>query len=369
MITWSGTRPQLTFLPTRRIGEKIIKPYNFYDVGFYTLGVSEPRYDWGVWAFSGSDVVLTHQLIDNFVARKNNEIDGQTDLAQADREALKTRLKAKAADLKKIIGNGRDNQPNMNLDLAKAIAGAELKKLTSGGIDLGSAYRLKKPGLGIKENAEKRMQILESVLGEHTENFPVDHTNERNFISGDPTHERKDVHFFKRARRMVMSEEAWGHRKPFIEDNELMGWGAFKAPSLRNVELTAPYMHNGRFLTLRQVLDFYAFDNPDLIPAHPINNPDLHPEMGRLLLNPDGKVGQAKAINLVQVQDSEALLFFLLCLTDERVKHERAPFDHPSLRVVNGFDNPNDPAVENWISIDAVGAQGHQMPAKFPSDK
>lgn len=34
--------------------------------------------------------------------------------------------------------------------------------------------------------------------------------------------------------------------------------GAFKTPSLRNVAVTGPYMHDGRFATLRQVLDFYA---------------------------------------------------------------------------------------------------------------
>jgi cytochrome c peroxidase len=34
--------------------------------------------------------------------------------------------------------------------------------------------------------------------------------------------------------------------------------GAFKTPSLRNVALTAPYMHDGRFATLDAVLDFYA---------------------------------------------------------------------------------------------------------------
>ncbi len=33
--------------------------------------------------------------------------------------------------------------------------------------------------------------------------------------------------------------------------------GAFKTPSLRNVELTAPYMHDGRFKTLMEVVDFY----------------------------------------------------------------------------------------------------------------
>ena len=34
--------------------------------------------------------------------------------------------------------------------------------------------------------------------------------------------------------------------------------GAFKTPSLRNVALTAPYMHDGRFATLAEVLEFYA---------------------------------------------------------------------------------------------------------------
>lgn len=33
--------------------------------------------------------------------------------------------------------------------------------------------------------------------------------------------------------------------------------GRFKIPSLRNVALTAPYMHDGRFETLEEVLDFY----------------------------------------------------------------------------------------------------------------
>ena len=34
--------------------------------------------------------------------------------------------------------------------------------------------------------------------------------------------------------------------------------GAFKIPTLRNIALTAPYMHNGAFETLEEVLDFYS---------------------------------------------------------------------------------------------------------------
>jgi cytochrome c peroxidase len=34
--------------------------------------------------------------------------------------------------------------------------------------------------------------------------------------------------------------------------------GRFKVPGLRNVALTAPYMHNGMFKTLREVIDYYS---------------------------------------------------------------------------------------------------------------
>lgn len=35
-------------------------------------------------------------------------------------------------------------------------------------------------------------------------------------------------------------------------------FGMFKAPTLRNIELTAPYMHDGRFATLEEVVDHYS---------------------------------------------------------------------------------------------------------------
>jgi cytochrome c peroxidase len=35
-------------------------------------------------------------------------------------------------------------------------------------------------------------------------------------------------------------------------------WGAFKTPSLRNVGLRPPYMHQGQFSTLEEVVDFYS---------------------------------------------------------------------------------------------------------------
>lgn len=48
--------------------------------------------------------------------------------------------------------------------------------------------------------------------------------------------------------------------------------GKFKVPSLRNIALTAPYMHDGRFATLEEVVNFY---NDEIQPHE-----NLHPEFG-----------------------------------------------------------------------------------------
>ncbi len=49
--------------------------------------------------------------------------------------------------------------------------------------------------------------------------------------------------------------------------------GKFKTPSLRNVAITAPYMHDGSFRTLREVIDYY--DQPDKFVSHAINRDTL----------------------------------------------------------------------------------------------
>lgn len=62
---------------------------------------------------------------------------------------------------------------------------------------------------------------------------------------------------------MVFTDKGLGNVNGNETDN-----GKFKIPSLRNVELTAPYMHDGRFDNLDEVLDFYSeqikFDSPNL---------------------------------------------------------------------------------------------------------
>lgn len=46
----------------------------------------------------------------------------------------------------------------------------------------------------------------------------------------------------------------------FLFTNDLVDMGKFKTPSLRNIAVTAPYMHDNRFATLKEVVDFYSDD-------------------------------------------------------------------------------------------------------------
>lgn len=73
----------------------------------------------------------------------------------------------------------------------------------------------------------------------------------------------------------------------------------FKAPSLRSVELTGPYMHDGRFATLAEVIDFY--DNGVR------NGPALDDRL---------KQGRAPRRLGLSAADRAALVAFLLTLND-----------------------------------------------------
>ncbi len=78
------------------------------------------------------------------------------------------------------------------------------------------------------------------------------------------------------------------------------GRGRFKAPSLRNVAVRAPYMHDGRFRTLNDVIAFYD--------AGVRANPDLDPRLR-------AGNGQPLRLNLSAVERT-ALAAFLNTLTD-----------------------------------------------------
>src|SRR5262249_6500714 len=101
--------------------------------------------------------------------------------------------------------------------------------------------------------------------------------------------------------------------RPTAEDlgDVVNGQGRFKTSTIRNVELTGPYFHNGGYATLRQVVDFYNrggdFPGPDVD-------------------------SQVRPLGLTEAE-SRALVSFMVKLTDERVRYRRAPFDGPEICV------------------------------------
>lgn len=87
--------------------------------------------------------------------------------------------------------------------------------------------------------------------------------------------------------------------------------GKFRTPTLRNVELRGPYMHNGAFETLEDVVEFYNRGGD-----HDATNVD------HTLIRPMG----------LSEEEVETLAAFLKRpLTDPRVRDELPPFDRPKL--------------------------------------
>jgi cytochrome c peroxidase len=119
--------------------------------------------------------------------------------------------------------------------------------------------------------------------------------------------------------------------------------GAVKTPSLRNIELTGPFFLNGGQATLGQVVDFYS-RRGDFPSA------DMDPNLERASFG---------------TLDKLAVVAFLKSLTDERVRSQSAPFDHPSLLVPNGGTVTNGALTEQMITIPATGAGGGAPLARF----
>ena len=88
--------------------------------------------------------------------------------------------------------------------------------------------------------------------------------------------------------------------------------GVFKIPSLRNIGLSAPYMHDGRFSNLEEVVDHYSEGIKD------------HQNLHFLLEDEQGK---AKKLNFTE-EEKSALVAFLNTLTD------------PTITVAKRFSDP-----------------------------
>ncbi|WP_150047979.1 cytochrome-c peroxidase [Methylomonas rhizoryzae] len=130
---------------------------------------------------------------------------------------------------------------------------------------------------------------------------------------------------------------------------------AFKVPTLRNVELTGPFMHNGSMATLEQVLEFYSRLGNN-------QNPDQDNFMPSIALNASNSA-----------QSRAQIVAFLKTLTDERVRYKRAPFDHPEIAIPHGHQGDEVAVVagnalgsafakDELLTIPATGANGLTEP-------
>lgn len=85
----------------------------------------------------------------------------------------------------------------------------------------------------------------------------------------------------------------------FVVTKDSADIGKFKVPGLRNITITSPYMHNGMFKTLNEVIDYY--NTPTAFVKGSINSDTL-------LLKPLG----------LSKEEKSDLLEFLKTLTDDR---------------------------------------------------
>ncbi len=104
--------------------------------------------------------------------------------------------------------------------------------------------------------------------------------------------------FYNNAKDIVFDTD---HDRYSVTNNP-MDKGAYKATTLRNIELTGPYMHDGRFTTLDEVIDFYSEGLVYSEYAHPLME-KLRPPYGNGAELTTGEKADLKA--------------FLLTLTDE----------------------------------------------------
>ncbi|MCR9289700.1 MAG: c-type cytochrome [Bacteroidetes bacterium] len=82
--------------------------------------------------------------------------------------------------------------------------------------------------------------------------------------------------------------------------------GLFKVPFLRNIEVTGPYMHDGRFETLEEVIDHYS------------NGIQAHENLAPQLKTPEGT---PMKMNFSE-EEKAALIAFLYTLTDESLSSD-----------------------------------------------
>jgi len=154
-----------------------------------------------------------------------------------------------------------------------------------------------------------------------------------------------DIGFFNTGLYNIDGEGAYppGNRGKFEITGKRLDMGAFKAPTIRNIAVTAPYMHDGTVETLEEVLDIY-FAGGRVIPEGQPNAGD-----GRKPANPlvDGFVFDQE--DNITDQERQDLLAFFESLTDEEFLTNPRFSDPFTLEVC-----PGDCDLDGLVGVDEL---------------
>lgn len=134
------------------------------------------------------------------------------------------------------------------------------------------------------------MQLVQSKCGGcHSSELFTDNKYHNNGIDADFSDDSKD----------------WVYKGRYRISYDIKDLGAYKTPSLRNIMVSAPYMHDGRFSTIDEVLKHYRSGIKNTIYTD------------QLLFQGNGNAGI-----LLSDKEVEAVKAFLMSLTDEKLLSE-----------------------------------------------
>ncbi len=177
--------------------------------------------------------------------------------------------------------NNAFKRPINQADIVKAIAQFE-RTLISGNSRY-DKYIRRESGGNLNDEELKGLQLAEKFCFScHSTPLLTDNLYHNNGIDNDYTDDTELM--MKKGR--------------FRITNDIQDLGKFKTPTLRNIEKTAPYMHDGRFSTLKEVVEHYSNGI--------LTSPTLDSNLNR-----NGKLGFS-----FSETEKQQLIAFLKVLTD-----------------------------------------------------
>lgn len=198
-----------------------------------------------------------------------------------------------------------DQEDPINFDnIIKAIA-SFIRTIISGN----SAYDLYFQGgdSALSESAQRGMDLFFS------ERFECHHCHAGFNFTGSTTHENLQIvekSFHNTGLYNIDGQGGYPEPNRGIYEFTFtdIDMGRFRAPTLRNIELTAPYMHDGSIATLEEVIDFYAAGGRIIETGEYAGD-------GRVNPYKSGFVGGF----IITEEEKQDLINFLKSLTDESV--------------------------------------------------